>query len=191
MLLAAAIAWLAPAVAWPAPDADFEIGALMGLLAAVPAAKDTFVETRTSAVLTAPLVLKGTLAYARPDRLEKEVLTPYRERTVISGNSVTIENRALKQTRTFSLDSSPAATALVESLRATLSGDRAALERHYAIQLEGRTEAWTLTLVPRGPDLAAQVKRIRIGGARERLKRVEVEEATADRSVMLISPDQP
>ncbi len=182
---------LAALLAGPARAADFELGALMELLAAVPAAKDTFTETRTSAVLNAPLVLKGTLAYVRPDRLEKEVLAPYKERTVISGNSVTIENRALKQTRTFSLASSATVSALVESMRATLAGDRASLERHYTIQLEGRPEAWTITLVPREQKLAAHVKRILIAGARERLKRVEVEEATADRSVMLISPDQP
>lgn len=178
-------------LAGPARAADFDLGALMALLAAVPAAKDTFTETRTSAVLNAPLVLKGTLAYVRPDRLEKDVLAPYRERTVISGSSLTIENRALKQTRTFSLASSSTVSALVESMRATLAGDRASLERHYAIQLDGRPEAWTLTLVPRDQKLAAQVKRIQIAGVKERLRRVEVEEATADRSVMLISPDQP
>ena len=182
---------LAAAFAWPASAADFELGALMEMLAAVPSAKDTFTETRTSAVLTAPLVLKGTLAYVRPDRLEKAVLAPYMDRTVISGDNVTVENRALKLARTFSLASSTTVSALVESMRATLAGDRAALERHYTIQLEGRPEAWTLMLVPREQKLAAQVKRIQIAGVRERLKRVEIEEATADRSVMLISPDQP
>jgi outer membrane lipoprotein-sorting protein len=178
-------------LAWPAFAADFELGALLEMLASVPAAKDSFTETKHSAVLSAPLVLKGTLVYVRPDRLEKNVLAPYEERTVIAGNSVTMENHALKQTRTFSLASSAPVSAFVESMRATLAGDRAALERHYSVQLEGQPDAWTLTLMPREQKLAALVKRIQIAGVRERLKRIEVEEATGDRSVMLISPDQP
>jgi outer membrane lipoprotein-sorting protein len=178
-------------LAWPAYAADFELSALMEMLALVSAAKDSFTETKHSAVLSAPLVLKGTLVYVRPDRLEKIVLAPFEERTVIAGNSVTIENRTLKQTRTFSLASSAPVSAFVESMRATLAGDRAALERHYNVQLEGRPEAWILSLMPREQKLASLVKRIQIAGVREQLKRIEVEEAAGDRSVMLISPDQP
>ena len=161
----------------------------MEMLALVPAAKDSFTETKTSAVLSTPLVLKGSLIYQRPDRLEKNVLAPYDERTVIAGDSVTIENRTLKQTRRFSLASSAAISAFVASIRATLAGDRAALERHYSVQLEGRQEAWTLTLTPRDPKLASLVKRILIAGAAERLKRIDIEEATGDRSVMQINPE--
>lgn len=178
-------------LAWPAIAADFELTALMEMLALVPAAKDSFTETKHSAMLSTPLVLKGTLVYVRPDRLEKNVLAPYEERTVIGGNSVTMENRTLKQSRTFSLASSAPIAAFVESMRATLAGDRAALERHYNVQLEGRPEAWILTLIPREQKLASLVKRIQIAGVREHLNRIEVEEAAGDRSVMLISPDQP
>ncbi len=182
---------LAATFALPARAADFDLAALMALLAAVPAAKDSFTETRHSTMLSAPLVLKGTLAYQRPDRLEKNVLAPYEEKTVIAGGSVTMENRTLQQTRTFSLASSAPVSAFVESMRATLAGDRAALERHYQVQLEGKPEAWTMTLLPREKKLASLVKRIQIAGARERLKRIEVEEASGDRSVMLVSPEAP
>ena len=182
---------LAALLAWPACAADFELTALMEMLSLVTAAKDSFTETKHSAVLSTPLVLKGTLVYVRPDRLEKNVVAPYAERTVIAGSSVTIENRTLKQTRTYSLASSAAISALVESMRATLAGDRAALERHYDVQLDGRPEAWILTLIPREQKLASLVTRIQIAGVREHLKRIEVEEAAGDRSVMLISPDQP
>lgn len=182
---------LAALLSLPVHAADFDLPVLMELLAAVPASKDSFSETKHSAVLSTPLALKGTLAYARPDRLEKIVLAPYEERTVVAGNNVTMENRALQQSRTFSLASSSPLSAFIESMRATLAGDRAALERHYRVQLEGKAEAWTMTLVPREKKLASLVKRIQIGGARERLKRIEVEEASGDRSVMLIGPEQP
>jgi len=198
-LIAGRRAWLLAAVfvhvlalpALPAAAAEFELATLMEMLAAVPTSKDSFTETKHSAVLSTPLVLKGTLAYTRPDRLEKSVLAPYEERIVVAGGSVTIENRSLKQPRTFSLASSAPLSALVESMRATLAGDRAALERHYRVLLEGKAEAWTMTLAPLEKKLVSMVKRIQIGGARERLKRIEVEEASGDRSVMLIGPDAP
>ena len=177
-------AWLAG----PAPAAALELDALMGLLAAVPAAKNNFTETKHSALLSVPLVLKGTLAYQRPDRLEKNVLSPYDERTVIAAGTVTVENRTLKKTSTFSLGSSAAVAALVESMRATLAGDRASLERHYKLKLEGQPEAWLLELAPRDRRVAGLVKQIQIAGARERIQRIGVEEASGDRSIMLISP---
>ena len=53
---------LAALLALPALAADFELTALMEMLALVPAAKDSFTETKHSAVLSTPLVLKGTLS---------------------------------------------------------------------------------------------------------------------------------
>ncbi len=177
------------AIAWPGATAAFDLGMLMEKLAAVPASSDSFTETRHSALLSAPLVLKGNLVYQRPDRLEKNVLSPYEERTVIAGASVTIENRTLKQTRTFSLASSAAVTALVESTRATLAGDRASLERHYSVALEGSPANWLMSLAPREQKLAALVKRIQIAGANERVRRIEIEETSGDRSLMQIGAE--
>jgi outer membrane lipoprotein-sorting protein len=182
--------WLAAIViaclAWPCHAANLALADLMAMLARVPSATDSFTETRQSAFLSAPLVLKGTLAYARPGRLEKHVQSPYDERTVIDGDNVTLENRTTGQARAFSLSSSAAATALVESLRATLAGDSAALERHYRIQVEGTKDAWTLVLLPRDAKVAGYVTRIRIAGAAGKLSRVEVEEASGDSSTMTI-----
>ena len=180
---------VAACIAWPAAAAAFDLGTLMEKLAAVPASSDSFTETRHSALLSAPLVLKGSLVYQKPDRLEKNVASPYDERTVIAGGTVTIENRTLKQSRTFSLSSSTTVAALVESMRATLAGDRASLERHYNVALEGSPASWTMGLVPREQKLASLVKRIQIAGAGERVRRIEIEETSGDRSLMQIGTD--
>lgn len=182
---------LAAFFALPATAADLDLPTLMTMLAAVPSAKDNFVESKRSAMLSAPLVLKGTLLYVRPDRLEKQVLSPYEENTVIAGGAVSIDNRTLKQKRNFSLSSSAAVTALIEGMRATLAGDTTALERHYAIRLEGSQQSWLMTLTPRDEKLAALVTRIRIAGVRERLKRIEIDESSGDQSAMLIGPEAP
>jgi len=164
-----------------AAAAEFGPAELMQAFAAVPEAQTRFTEVRRSDVLRAPLELKGTLHYQRPDRLERHVLSPYQEFTRIDGDRVTVENPARGEPRRYSLAALPAALALVESLRATLAGDLAALERHYRVSLEGSREAWTLSLAPRAPALAGAISGIRLAGAAARLARMEIEETTGDR----------
>ncbi|MFY9314716.1 MAG: LolA-related protein [Burkholderiales bacterium] len=187
------LAYLLLAALWtlPASATDLDLADLMALLAGVASATDSFIESKQSALLSAPLILKGKLIYGRPDRLEKHVLSPYEEYTVIAGGAVSIENRTLKQKKYFNLSSSTSAAALIEGMRATLAGDVPALERHYGVRLEGSQDAWLLTLTPRDEKLTALVTRIRIAGARARLKRIEVDESSGDQSVMLIGPATP
>lgn len=175
----------------PAAAAGFALPDLMQKLAQVKSTQAAFTETKQMAVLDSPLVLKGKLVYVRPDRLEKHVLSPYEERTVVAGDTVTIENKTRDRTTTLSLASAPAVLSLVESLRATLSGDFAALERHYTLRLEGGPGNWTLTLTPKDASVASLVACVRLGGTGARVVRVEVEETGGDRSVMLISESRP
>ena len=55
----------------------WNLDALMSEMAAVPASRARFVETRHLAMLTQPLELKGSLSYERPNRLVKHVETPF------------------------------------------------------------------------------------------------------------------
>ena len=66
-----------------AATAAFGTGELMQLLASVQSSNARFTETRDSAMLKAPLVQHGTLAYRRPDHLEKHVDGPSDEHTVL------------------------------------------------------------------------------------------------------------
>jgi len=171
--------------------AGFGPADLMQSFAAVPAAQARFAEVRRSDVLRAPLELKGTLHYRRPDLLERRVSSPYQEITRIEAGRVTIENPARGRPQSYSLAALPAALAFAEGLRATLAGDLAALERHYRVTLEGGRAAWTLHLAPRDPALAAAVAGVRLEGSAARIARMEVEETTGDRVTMLLSDHQP
>jgi outer membrane lipoprotein-sorting protein len=181
------------AVAWHglAAAADLALPDLMRALAEVPAAQARFTEIKHMSVLQAPLTLSGRLAYVRPGRVERHVLAPYDERTIVSGDRVTIENRSRNTSRTFSLESAPGAYALAESLRATLAGDLAALQRHYSVDLKGRADDWTLALKPRDPAVASLVSSVTIAGAQARILRFDVREANGDHSTMTISEDKP
>jgi outer membrane lipoprotein-sorting protein len=109
---------------------------------------------------------------------------------VVSGDRVTIENRSRNTSKTLSLESAPGAYALTESLRATLAGDLAALERHYSVDLKGNRDDWTLTLTPREAALSSLVQSVLIAGTRARILRFDVREANGDHSTMKID-DKP
>src|SRR5262252_2742680 len=101
------------------------------MLGSVQSATARYVETRESALLKSPLVIKGTLSYRRPDRLEKHVREPQDERITVEGGQLTLESRAQNRRKTIAIASAPGLAALVESIRATRAGDLDALRRHY------------------------------------------------------------
>jgi outer membrane lipoprotein-sorting protein len=172
----------APALA----AAPLAVPELMQMLASVESANARFVETRHSALLKTPLVLEGTLAYRRPDRVVKHVLSPYDERITVEGGRLTLENRTHSRSKTVSVAAAPGLAALIESIRATRAGDLAALQRHYALQLDGSREQWTLTLKPLDPQVARYVTQLALTGSEARIGRITIEEAGGDRSVMEI-----
>ena len=190
--LAMLLLLLAPAVgsAAAAPPATsssaLSSSELMQMLASVESANARFVETRHSALLKSPLVLQGTLAYRRPDRVEKHVQSPYDESITVEGGRLTLENRTRKQKKTIAVSGAPGLAALIESIRATRAGDLAALQRYYALQVEGSREQWTLTLKPLDAQIAGYVSSIALSGSETRIGRIMIEEASGDRSVMEI-----
>jgi outer membrane lipoprotein-sorting protein len=153
----------------------------MRSLAATGESSAAFVETRSSDALSAPLVARGELRYVPPGRLERRVSAPAEERYVVDGDRVTIERRGAPP-RTVALAAQPVLGAFLESIRATLRGDLAALQRHYRVEMRGDAAAdWTLVLLPADPALAELVTVIRISGRRGRLAAMEVVEAGGDR----------
>lgn len=177
---AAAVALLIPLGAIAA-ELAFGLERLMGALARREASAVRFEETRHSDALRAPLVATGELRYRRPAHLERRVQTPSAERYTIDGDEVAIERGGTA--RTLRLDGLPVLRVFVESIRATLAGDLAALERHYAVVLSGTRERWTLALLPSDPEVAQFVTSVTIAGRDDRIERMEVLEASGDRVV--------
>ena len=169
---------------------SWDLGELMREMAAVPASRTRFVETRHLALLTRPLELKGSLTYERPHRLTKHVESPFDETLTVDGEALSLVNRTKGEQRFVSLREQPALRALVESVRATLAGDRAQLERHYRLEFSGARNAWRLRLVPRDAQLRGYVESIALSGAGARVHRIEVLESGGDSSVMTILHDR-
>jgi len=172
--------------AWPQ---GWGLAELMHEMAQVQSRQSRFVETRHVAMLTRPLELKGSLTYERPNRLSKHVESPFDETLTVDGDALSLVNRTKGEQRSLSLKEQPVLRALVESVRATLAGDGAQLERHYQVQFSGTENAWQLRLVPRDTKLRSFVESVTMTGAGDRLQRIETLEGAGDRSVMTILHD--
>jgi outer membrane lipoprotein-sorting protein len=160
---------------------------LMKDLAQVNSARGTYVERKHLAMLNAPLESSGTLVYVAPGRLEKHMLSPRRESLILDGDQLIIENKDKGQRRTFPLQEHPVLWAFVESVRSTLTGDLATLQRFYEVRLEGDADAWRLRLKPKEVRMRQAASEIRVGGSGTWVSVIEIDEAGGDRSVTTIT----
>lgn len=181
-LLAGWLALFSPAL----QAAPLSIAQLMTTLARQPQAAATFTEKKTLAMLEQPLESSGELLYTAPNRLEKRTLKPRAETMVLDDNTLTL-SRGRRQ-HVLQLQDYPEVAGMVESIRATLAGDRHALERFYTLALSGEMEAWTLQLVPIDPRVGKLIARIQIAGGGNEVRSVEVLQVDGDRSLMRITP---
>jgi outer membrane lipoprotein-sorting protein len=158
--------------------------ALMETLAQAKSGRATFVETKRIAMLDKPVESSGELLFTAPDRLEKRTLKPKPESMVVNGGEMLVERGSRKYQ--VQLQAYPQLAAFIDSIRGTLAGDRKALERSYQLSLDGTAESWSLQLLPLDKKMQEVVKRIRIAGARDQVKSVEIVQADGDSSLMVI-----
>ncbi len=186
MLALSVLCALCGSAAASAPPALDDLNEIMGLLAMRQHGRVEFIEQRFLAVLSRPIESSGELRYDAPDRLEKRTLLPHAETLVLSGGTLTMERGSSR--RVIDLNTYPQIRPFIESLRATLAGDRSALERLFHVDLAGSLARWTLTLVPLESNAKQSVAQVRIDGARDQLLRVEIRQPDGDRSLMTLRP---
>jgi Outer membrane lipoprotein carrier protein LolA-like len=185
-----ALAWVCAASAAAAAASSIDLDDVMHLLAQRQHGRVEFVEQQFLAVLKHPVESSGELRYDAPDRLEKRTLEPRAETLVLAGGVLT-EQRG-EHRRVIDLHRYPQILPFVESIRATLAGDRSALERIFHVDFAGSVERWSLTLVPLDQQLTRIVKQVQIDGSRDQLLRVEIRQTDGDRSLMTLrSPPTP
>ena len=169
--------------------ADSDLDRLMALLAARVHGHVSFVEEDDLAVLNRPVRSSGELFYDRPDRLEKRTLAPHPASIILEHGSITIQSHGREHV--LALRDYPQVAPFVESLRATLAGDRQALEQVFQVTFAGTLERWTLTLVPSDAKLKSVAQLIRIDGERDELRSVNITLTDGDRSIMTIGSSLP
>jgi outer membrane lipoprotein-sorting protein len=166
--------------------AAFDVGQLMNELAKHNGGKAKFVEKKTISLLDKPVVSTGEMSYIAPAYLEKRTLTPKPEILILDKDMLSIERD--KQKLSINLSNQPEALAFIDSIRGTLTGNRAALEKNYGLYLSGTADKWVLTLLPSEPKIAALVLRIVVTGSKNQIRSIEYLQADGDRSLMTIEP---
>ena len=174
--------------AWSAPNdtTAWNISQLMQALSQVNSSQVDFVEKKSIAMLDKPIVSSGELFYTAPDHLEKRTLKPKTETMVLDHDSVVITRG--QRSYHLQLADYPALAAFIDSIRGTLEGNQKTLERNYALSLKGTMAHWTLQLLPINAQIKTQIARIRIVGANDELRSIEINQADGDSSMMTITP---
>lgn len=165
----------------------FDLAGLMRLRAESPSAEVPYVEKKFSALLSEPVVSSGMLVYRRPDTVEKNMALPRRESFRIAGRELTVTRNGTQ--KRIALSSEPMLAAFAASLLGVLSGNVALLGEHYRLALEGTEPAWKLELTPIEEDMARHVERIVVSGRAGRIGKIEVHEASGDRSELTVSQE--
>lgn len=183
-------AWLIVLPAWaaglPARAAEFDLKTLMARMAQRKSGQARFSEERSVAGLDGPLLSSGTLSFSAPDRFARHTLQPRPESMELDGRLLILRRGG--RTRQMELDAVPEVAALLEAMRATLTGDAALLARHFRTQLSGNDAKWVLQLQPLDERLARQVRNVELVGQAGDLRSIELRLANGDRSLMLIDP---
>jgi len=176
-----------PVKAAESPDETAAFDQVLKLLAERRHDHVTFTEVQQLAILDQPLHSSGELLYDAPDRLEKRTLEPRREDLVLEHGMLSVDRD--HHHRSVALRDFPQAVPFVESLRATLAGDRAALARYFTVQFSGTLARWTLELTPTDAALKRSVQRILITGETDHIRTVQIHQSDGDTSTLTVGPE--
>lgn len=138
------LALLAPL---PALTAEADLDALLKSLARPAPATVAFSEARYSRLLTRPLTVSGEMSAPEAGTLVRRIDSPYHETMTISATQVRIE-RGDEKVRVLPLQRAPELRGLLQAFGALLAGDRATMEKYFAIELKRADASWTLSLRP-------------------------------------------
>ncbi len=159
---------------------------LQRLLQARPRPAVAFQEVRESPWLAAPVTSSGTL-HATPQALEKRVTSPRRETwRMLADRLEWIGPDGSRKQILFS--QAPALAALADLMRHAVSGDIAALERDFKVQLQGDAHVWSAQLTPRSAELARHLDSVELQGSGGALQVLIVSERQGERTTTRLQP---
>jgi hypothetical protein len=168
----------APAAAQEAPTLE----SLLARFAGLPGLEARFVEEKRIALLAVPVRSEGRIYFAPPGRLLRRVTSPEASSALIDEGRLRM--RQGERTEELSIDENPVLRGFIDSFRAVLAGDRAALERFYRAEVSARPEegagGWELRLRPRNGPLARFLREIRMRGTDATLREMRMVEVNGD-----------
>lgn len=169
-----------------AGTAGTDLDSILHRLARPAPATTPFIEARFSPLLSRPIVVSGELQYLGHDALVRSVEKPFRERSEIRADTVSVQHGD-QPPQHFSLDRAPEMRSLVASFSALLSGDVAALRAAFALDLHGSERRWTIGLTPLDPRVHERIRSITVTGVGSEPRCLTTFQANDDIDVMLLA----
>ena len=167
---------------------------LMTTLGSVRHVDARYTERRYLHILRTPVETRGSLRFDAPAHLQKATdptVNGVTERLTIDGDRLTIDRGSSVSPIILILHEHPEIGVLVESIRATLSGDGEALRHIFDITPSGTIEHWQLVLQPRDHTEHGLLQWMRISGYAGRITTIDTANDQGDRSEMAIVEQSP
>jgi outer membrane lipoprotein-sorting protein len=144
-----------------------------------------FTQERHLSLFKAPVVVHGTLAISRPDRLRWQYAGPIPSVLIFNGNSG-LRCTGNEPPIHFDLDSAPIMRMVAEQLRAWLNGNYQKLEESYSISLKDPS---TLLITPKEKTVSSSIQGITISFTDKdrQPKRVEITEPGGDDTIIVFA----
>jgi len=179
------------ALAAPKGEAAPDIDKLLARFRASPGVFARFREEKHLAMLEAPLVNEGTIHFAPPAKLARHTEKPLASTLLIDGDRLQFGDA--NGAETLDLASNPMVRPFVDSFMMVLTGNRAGLERLFAMKFaptgtgKGDAAGWRLALTPRVAPMNKVIKDIVIEGAGISIRQMEIHESSGDWSRTVFS----
>lgn len=143
--------------------------------------KVDFVEEKRIALLTKPLVNRGTVLFMAPNSLVRRVDSPSSSAIWLKAGELWVRDKTGE--RKLDVTRWGPANVLINSFLYVLRGDYISLGKHYQIDLTCDNAAWSMRLTPRQADLARIVRFMVINGRGADAESLELLDGSGDRSV--------
>jgi outer membrane lipoprotein-sorting protein len=181
--LALAVLALVAAEPGASPSGNITVDDLLQHMASTSGVVAEFREIKTLKLLDAPLETRGTVYFAPPDRLARVTREPAETRLVLDGNRMRFQDAA--GARDIDLADNPVARAFADNLIVLWRGDKAALEKIYALDFHADGARWQLALTPRHSPLDRFVRSIDLRGDGAAMQEMQVVETDGDKTQTL------
>ncbi len=157
---------------------DPQLAGFLATLSPAPQGPMPYVEQRMSALLAAPLEVRGDLTLGADGSIDKRVTAPAPESLRITATSLTLEKGGKR--RVIKLSGDPRWRAFHAGVVGLLNRDAAALERVFAATLVESPAGWTLDLRPLKSAGRNGITLVRATGTGTRLVRLRLEQGSAE-----------
>jgi len=159
-----------------------DLDALLNQFAQAPGLAAHFREEKHIALLDAPVINEGTIAFMPPARFARHTEKPIASTLLIDSGRLQFGDTDGKQS--MELGTNPVAKLFVDSFVMILAGDRKGLERVFTIKVakppSGGTDAWRVVLTPRVSPMDKVIRELTLGGVGLALRELEVRESSGD-----------